>query len=146
MKITPKTDSEIKEMNLKPNGEYPFVVMEAKDAISKKGNEMINLKLSCYLPNGKFFIVWDYLLESFPKKLKHACDVCGLLDKYKSGILSADDFIGREGFCLIGSSKDDGFNPRNIVIDYIVKENSENKKEQKANGKATDDMEDFIPF
>jgi hypothetical protein len=146
MKITPKTEEEIIQMNLKPDGEYPFVILEGQDAVSKNGNEMIKLKLSCYLPNGKFFIVWDYLLESFPKKLKHACSACGLSDKYNSGVLSADDFIGREGFCMIGSRKSEGFDQQNVVSDYVVKNVSETKKEQKSDGKATDDMEDFIPF
>ena len=41
MRFTPKTEEQIHEENLFPEGEYDFQCIEANDAVSKSGNEMI---------------------------------------------------------------------------------------------------------
>jgi hypothetical protein len=43
VKITPKTEEQIKMERLLPAGDYPFQVLSAEDKRSKNGNDMIAL-------------------------------------------------------------------------------------------------------
>ena len=71
MNFTPKSEKELSEENLFPAGIYPFEILEATDKTSKKGNDMIELKLRVF-HGERHQIVNDYLLESIGYKLRHA--------------------------------------------------------------------------
>lgn len=131
MKFTPKTEKEIREDGLMPEGEYPFVISNAEDKISKSGDEMIKLLIRVFNPDGSFNLVNDYLLESVAFKLRHACEACGLLDKYESGSLLAADFIGKKGMLKLSIRKDTTgqYGDQNKVKDYIVTKDGEEKKQ-----------------
>lgn len=126
MQFKAKTEKEINEENNIPNGDYPFEVLNAINDKSKKGNDMIVLTLRVFVGESSRQIM-DYLLESMPGKLFHFCSYTGLATQYNAGTLTAEDCLGKSGFCTIGTQKgkmkDDGsgeyWPDRSTVKDYI---------------------------
>lgn len=148
MKITPKSEEEIKAAYLLPEGEYPFEISGAEDSVSKSGNEMIKMTVRVFKPDGNFNLVTDYLLPSMEYKLRHACDACGLLDKYESGVLSAEDFVGKQGMLKLSVRKSEQYGDQNQVKDYIPSKDGDKKPLPKKDVKGTvaEDISDDIPF
>lgn len=149
MKFTPKSEREIAEANLLPEGVYDFEVTEAEDRVSQSGNEMIFLRLRCFSEDGRNRLVDDYLLEKIEYKLRHAAEAMGLLDKYESGYLAAEDFLGRGGKVKIIIQKDKAgqYADKNAVRDYVTEGDIPAHVASKANGQAPqDDLSDEIPF
>jgi len=63
------------------------------------------------------------VLPKRAEKFKHCCAACGLLDKYETGILTDDDFVGKRGRLRLGVEKprkDSDFGPRNVILDYLA--------------------------
>ncbi len=152
MQFKPKTEKELAEAGLLQPGKYPFEVIEAKDTISKaSGNDMIALKLRVF-DGARQQIINDYLLESVAHKLRHACDVMGLLEDYNSGELKADSLVGKSGWVKIAIKKDKTgqYNDSNEVKDYVAEkdEKAESHIKAKSNGYApqVDADGDDIPF
>lgn len=152
MKFTPKSDKELAEERLMPEGEYGFEISGGEDKTSKAGNDMIELTVRVFKPDGSFNLVTDYLMEAILYKVSHASKACGLEDKYLAGSLSGSDFIGKTGMLKLGIQKDkDGTYPdKNVVKDYVVPKDGEEaavpKGSNAAAGKKVDDLEDEIPF
>lgn len=154
MRFTAKSDKEISEMNLIPEGEYPFEISSGADKISKSGNEMIELWVRVYKPDGKFIQVADYLLESMAYKLRHAAEACDLLAKYEAGVILGSDFVGKTGMLKLGITKDKNgqYPDKNGIKDYIVPKEGDEKvtvpKDAISNSiKPDDDMlADDLPF
>lgn len=126
MRTEPKTDKEILEANLMPDGVYPFEVVAANDAVSKSGNEMIVLKLRIVDQQNVAHVLTDYLLASMAFKLKHFAYYHGMSEKYEADNLLAQDCFGVTGFVEITSDKEpkpkgDGtFYPlKSFVKDYV---------------------------
>lgn len=145
MKFQPKTEKEIAEENLLPVGTYSFQVIDAKDAVSRSGNDMIVLKNQIFKEDGSpSLMVDDYLLPTIAYKLRHAADASGLLTEYEAGELRAQDFIGRSGQLKLRIQKDkEGKYPdKNVVGDY-VKKSAENNNEPPADHPVNDPD---IPF
>lgn len=136
MKFQPKTEKEISEERLLPEGQYGFEVSTAEDKISKAGNEMLEVTLKVFKSDGGFILVTDYLMESIAYKLRHAADACGLLHEYDSGVLVADNFVGKTGELKLKIQKDKNgvYADKNVVADYIK------------SGVAKADDGDLIPF
>ena len=122
MRFQPKTEHEIAMANIWPDGDYDFSCVEANDRISKKGSEMIEVKLRVFSSNGNESVVFDFLLEAMAHKLRHFCESTGLLSVYDRGDLTASDCIGRNGICRLGSETGGKYRPKNVVTDYIVKQ------------------------
>src|ERR1700743_397792 len=97
MKFTPKTDDQIVEDSLWPEGEYDFEVAYAEDKVSKNDNEMIALKIFVYNGAAESRSVFDYFLESMAFKLRHPAYACGLGQEYEGGSLTAENFSGKSG-------------------------------------------------
>ena len=151
MKFTAKTDKEIAEEKLLPEGEYGFEISGGEDTTSKAGNDMIKLTVRVFKDDGKFLLVDDYLLESMMYKIKHACDACGLQEQYESGNLFGSDFIGKTGMLKLKIQRDTTGNypDRNSIVDYIVPKDGEESVKPKgsnAAAEAGDGLEDEIPF
>lgn len=126
MRFVPKTEEEVSNFTV-PEGVYDFEIVNAIDTVSKSsGNDMIKLMINFYDNEGKLKSIDDYLLESMAYKLRHAAEACGLLKKYESGELEAEDFVGKTGkFKLViskGRPKPDGgvYPDKNDVKDYII--------------------------
>ena len=129
MKFTAKTDEEIKsEDKYAPfeAGEYFFEVLEAEDAVSSNGNDMIKINIKVF-DNGteRTTRIYDYLLEAMLFKVKHFCDSTGLTKQYEAGELSSDLLVGQTGKVqlIIDTYKKDGEEKTtNKVKDYVVSE------------------------
>lgn len=148
MKFQPKTDKEISEANLWPDGNYSFEIIEGVDKQSKSGNDMIELKVKVYNNEGGYIFVNDYLLERIAYKLRHAAVACELTEQYEAGSLVGMDFVGKCGTLKlkIQKSKDPAYADKNVVGDYVVKKDGEEDVHVATvtNGVAIKD--DSIPF
>jgi len=117
MKVTPKSDSELQEMNCFPEGVYDFEVVDASERISKAGNEMIEVQLRVF--NGEHKILLrDWLLDKMPHKVKRFAETTGQIDAYNAGVLDADAFIGRGGRVRVVIEDDANYGKQNRVKDY----------------------------
>jgi hypothetical protein len=121
MNFQPKTEKEIADGKLLPRGEYDFEIADAWEKKSAAGNEMIELKVQVSNDKGLSRTLSDYLLEKRAGKLRNCSNACGLLDKYESGLLSNDDFVGKRGRLKLGVEKDRAgkYPPKNIIVDYL---------------------------
>ena len=138
MNWKPKTEDELYEDQLCPNGMHPFTVLEGGSAMSKSGKSMIRLKLNIHTEQGDFH-VYDYISPDWMEhKFKHFFYAVGLVDVYEAGALGETPLYERQGWCEIGRQKSkDGFPPKSVVTDYIV----QNKEASKPAGN-----EDDVPF
>lgn len=145
MKFQPKSEEEVKKNKLMEEGDYDFIVVNAENVISKAGNEMIKLKLNVWDKQGKEKCVFDYLLESMDYKLRHFCEITGLIDTYNSGDVDAMDCLNKSGkahiIIDIGKEKPGGgfYDDRNAIKDYVKSEIKQTKKDDKFES-------DDIPF
>jgi hypothetical protein len=120
MNFKPHTEQEIADGKLWAKGVYPFEILDAFEKTSKAGHPMIELKIRIASDKGSR-IIPDYLLEQTPEKLRHACAACGLLEKYETGCLSNDDFVGKQGRLKLSVEKArNGYPAKNVVADYQV--------------------------
>ena len=122
MNFKPQTEQEIIESKLWPKAEYDFEIVDAFDKNSKtSGKPMIELKLKLSRASGSTRIISDYLLSETPEKLLHVATALGLLDRYKTGSLSGDDFRGKRGKLKLGIDKDKKhiYPDKNVVTDYV---------------------------
>ena len=137
MNYTPKTENELKEMDLLPAGNYRFRVTEATDEVSKKGKEMIKLKLHVMDPEtNRQTFVFDYLMEAMAHKLRHFCEAVDMLEKYESGTLTPADCNGTEGELELIVEHKGHWPAKNAVKDYNIF--TEDKPEAKAAPKPTE--------
>lgn len=126
MQFKPKTEKELAEANMIPDGDYAFEVLNAVAKPSRAGNDMIELTLRIFVGESSRQLN-DYLMEKVAYKLFHFCAYTGLQKQYDAGTLTAEDCLGRSGFLSIGTQKgkpkDDGsgdvWPDRNSVKDYI---------------------------
>jgi hypothetical protein len=150
MNFQPKTEKELAEEFIIPEGEYDFEVVDAAPKKSKAGNDMIELKLKVFQNADRGIFVTDYLMEAVMFKLKHFCDEAGLQDIYENGSLTPQDCKGRGGVVQIFTQKDkDGKYPdKSAVKDYGPKKKKEEKKAEKAKPAPQADPEpsDDVPF
>ena len=154
MRFKPKTEQQIMDERLAPEGNYGFVVEKAEDTRSKSGNDMIKLELRVYRKDNSYFHVFDYLLEAMMFKLKHFCDATELSHKYEDGTLQARDCIGKRGYVkiIVQEDKTGQYEPKNAVKDYVTdKDNSKAAvNSAKPKGEEAPDTSDFddsdIPF
>ena len=119
MQFKPKSADDIKREGLIDTGVYDFEVTSAEDRKSKKGNDMIAIRISVYV-DGNARPMRDWLMESMAYKLRHFCEVTGLLAKYEAGTLTAQDCQGMAGKVRIGIKDDEQYGPQNNVKDYVV--------------------------
>jgi hypothetical protein len=145
MKYTPKTEDQLQEESLLPEGIYDFEVATTDDKPSKAGNDMITLKLLVFSDSGTRYIT-DYIAlgNTFgERKLRHAAVACGLHVEYDSGSLCADDFYGKTGKVLLKKqpAKDD-FPPKNSVADYQPRDDDAPAPTRPAR----DIIDDDLPF
>lgn len=120
MQFQPKTKQEIDDERLLPKGEYDFEIEDAEEKNSAKGNGMIQLTVRVSNGNGHSRKLTDYILPQKAEKLRNCCAACGVLDKYKSGTVSDDDFPGKCGRLTLKVEKKKGWPDRNVIADYLT--------------------------
>lgn len=118
MKFQPKSEEDLKRESLLAPGTYDFEILEAKEAVSKKGNDMIALKLRVFSNDQGERTVRDWLMPSMGFKLKHFSDTTGLSASYDAGTLSAEDCQGRTGKVILAIEDSEQYGPQNKVKDY----------------------------
>lgn len=122
MRFEPKTEEQIETEGLLAEGDYDFGVMTAEDKKSKKGSDMIALKLCVFSRDGDRH-VYDYLVPQMAFKLRHFCESTGLLAKYDRGEVAAEDCLRKNGICRIEiEPAKNGYPAKNTVADYVVKQ------------------------
>jgi len=124
MNFKPKSEQECGR--LLPEGIFDFEIMDAKEKVSKSGNDMIELKLAIWEGESISCYLFDYLLESVAYKLRHCAEACGLLEQYEAGTLQAGKLIGKTGRVKISIQKDktDQYPDKNNIKDYLTKDKS----------------------
>lgn len=147
MRYTAHTDEALNRMNLLTPGTYDFEVVETDDKPSKKGNDMVTLKLHVFESDGTPRIIFDYLVpEALPHKFKHACNACGLLAEYEAGTIEASSFMGRTGKAVIAIQPAQGqYLEKSIIKDY-VKRDSQPEGQPAPARKVAAELDDEIPF
>ncbi len=81
---------------------------------------MIEINVEITRKDGARKFVRDWLLPQRPMKLLRACMACGVENKYRDGVLSDDDLLGKRGRLKLGIERASGEYPRrNVVVDYL---------------------------
>jgi hypothetical protein len=145
MKVNPISEADAMPPGLWKRGIYEFEVVEAKEKLSKAGNEMIEALVKVYDKEGKWQNIFDYLVSSdgMAYKVRHFAAACGMLVAYEKGELRADDFVGKTGRCQVGIQKDKNgqYPDKNTISDYLP------AGTQKLIASVdTKDIDDEIPF
>lgn len=122
MIFEPKTEKQLAESRVLHAGVYQFEILEAWEKTSAAGNPMIELKVQVTNGNGISRTLADYLLPKGirAEKLLHCCVACGLRERYDSGSVSHDDFVGKRGRLRLGIEKKKGYPERNVIEDYLA--------------------------
>lgn len=120
MRVTPKTDDELNPVL--PPGDYDAEVVKAEQKESKKGNDMIAIKLRVFHDGGTI-IVDDWLLDNVPAKLKRFCESAGLIDEYEAGELTAESCHERSVRVKLKIDRDETgqYGDKNAVAGYVAK-------------------------
>jgi hypothetical protein len=122
MNFKPQSEQEIADLKLFRAGTYDFEVLSAEDKLSRSsGKPMIELRLKVTGADGTARIVPDYLLAGTPQKLHSAAKAFGLIEKYHTGSLSAEDFQGQKGRLKLRIEKDrfGNYPDKNVVAEYV---------------------------
>lgn len=140
MKFTPKTEEELNKL-LDP-GFWDWECIQAEEKTSKAGNQMLHLINKCWDKNGRSALVHDYILDSFDWKIRNFAYAGGLDKRYEMGEIDAHICVGASGKCkgAIEKDKTGQYGDKNKIVDYIISDNLEPKKETPA------DLDDEIPF
>ena len=131
MKFQPysREEAEKKRSTLMPEGRYNARIVTAEEKVSNSGNDMIELEVEVYGPEGKV-IIRDWLLNTdrMAWKLQHFAEACKLEKKYERGELTADDCEGQS--CAVEvtvetqkpTAKYPNPRPQNRITDYMAQE------------------------
>lgn len=129
LEFEPKTEAQIIEGGLMPDGVYDFEIM-GTGIHTKQGDDgsiktSIKLSINVYDLDGKTRGQTVYLTPSYMKLLAHACDACKVTDKYETGKLRHDDFSNKTGKLRIGRQIDKRDNTlRNVVSDFLKRDDA----------------------
>jgi len=123
MRFTPKTEEQLKqEMGMLAEGEADFEILDAIDAVSKKGSPMLKLNLQIWDKTGRQGRLFDYIVESFHWKLIHLLKAIGKHELYESGLVNPIDIIGCSGKLEIAIKKSEQYGDKPTVKDYISRD------------------------
>ena len=91
-----------------PDGEYPFVVLEASDSVSKKGNPMIVALLGFDVGLDRAMQITEWLTPAFMSKLREFCRCVG--HDFSTGEMEGSQIVNRSGVAQLvrGEAKKDG--------------------------------------
>ena len=148
MRVQPRTEKEIAEANLWPAGVYNFEIIEADEAASKKGNDMIAMRVRLFREDGTTQTVNDYLVDTLSTayKVRHCAAASGLIVQYEKGELLARDMIGKTGRCKVSVQKDTSgqYPDKNSITDYVKA--PEGLAGRVNTAPPPNDLDDEIPF
>jgi hypothetical protein len=104
---------------LLPEGQYEAVVKRAEEKVSKSGNPMIELIVTCFTVTGAKVDVFDYLLstDDWAWKVRHFCESAGL--EWAGGSLNDHQCVDRNVRVNLSIKKQAGYPDKNSVADYL---------------------------
>ena len=148
MRVNPKSEEEIARAGLLPAGEYGFEIVEAEDKVSKAGNEMVELKVKLFGPDGDA-TVFDYLIDGGRSafKVRHFAESTGMIGQYERGDMPAHLMVGKTGRCKVAITKDKNgqYPDKNGIADYIKATGAPVQSRRPASP-PKQDLDDDIPF
>lgn len=123
MDYKPRTEREIKDSMVLSPGEYDFEIETAVEKTSKKGNDMIEMQVRIFCPDGTTRLLRDWLVaggDLGELKINHFVHATGLQDCYFAGNFSALDCEGACGRLRLTITSSEQYGDQNSVKDYIV--------------------------
>lgn len=117
MKINFEQTDQNQTVNLPKAGTYNFTVIRAKEMVSKRGNEMLEIYLK--LREFDMGFVIDYLPENHPTKLKSFLGAIGASHLLAKEELAPEDIINYEGKAEI-VIEDNNYGKRAVVTKYVI--------------------------
>ena len=155
MQFKPKSENEIKAMQLWPAGEYDFEVIKAEPASSgpnskAPGTPFIKLELHLFNEHGHVRKQRAILHPAMEVQLRHFCEETGKIDLYDAGTLEAHDCLGAVGKLKLKQKDDEQYGPKNEVADWGAKKkkavNLDERPKMKPATKQDPCPDDSMPF
>lgn len=150
MKFEPKTEAQLEELDLLPDGIYEFSVYSAEDKLSKSGFPMIQLKLEIYGNMLGTKYIFDYLVSSnhpiTQKRIRHFCYATGLADLYELGEINSHHLMSKSGKLILGIEDSEKFGKKNRVIDYLDSSKADSLSFNKQDSNEKSLIDDDLPF
>ena len=151
MKFDPSVDVDEGrgEFSLLPKGDYDAVVTSATDKTSKSGNEMIELGVQVFAPDGSERYIWTYLvaIPSMQWKTKRFAESAGLSSKYETGELAAADCEGCNCRVAVDIEKDKSgkFPDKNTIKDFSASTDSAAGRDAESQQPSREDSHKAVP-
>lgn len=103
-----------------PPGVVDFKINQAAETLSKKGVPMFRFVINLRDAQGREGVIYEYLLheDMWIPKLRRFARAVGLLEKFETGTMDAEDFLYKEGSCRV-DEKEDSFGKVNNIVKYI---------------------------
>lgn len=139
MEFTPKTEEEIMELSLPPEGKYFYRTKPSTEQrIDKNGNEYFLIKLVIEKDDpefkGKRYFINDFLYFEgrFLAKTKHYCESNGMKEFYDKGNIPIEELDYRSGKLILEHRINKNYGEKQAFVkDYVKSEktNEDFKKE-----------------
>src|SRR6478609_5328631 len=135
MQFTPRTEKELKEQMLWPEGEYDFEITKSEQAVSgpqskNPGTPYIKLVARIFNQDGQERMQNAILHPNMEWQLRSFCYEVGLDEKYVTGTLSPEDCEGKQGKLQLKIEEAKGdFPAKNAVKQWGVKADKKPKTE-----------------
>jgi hypothetical protein len=146
MKFDPNKASE--PVPPKP-GTYHFIVTDAMEGISKKGDDYIKVELKVAVADRETRMkINDWLISSpaLLYKIKQFAISVGLEDQFNSGTMNASDCVGKEGFAHFDFGKPNDSGRRFLEVKNYVLPTDEQRAAAYAEPNEKEPADDEIPF
>ena len=103
------------------DGVCDFNVLNAEQATSKSGNDMIKIKVRVTNERGLSAIVYDYLVGTINMqwKIEQFCKAVNHPEQWEQDVITPDFCVGKKGKCSVKIERNQhGENPK--ITSYIV--------------------------
>lgn len=121
-------------------GIYDATCIGAEEKTSKTNLPMLKVQLRVYNDAGGTLMIDDYLLPTHPTvsyRFKHFCEAAGLDAEYQSGTITADTCLNRDVKVKLGIEKQEGYDERSKVADYLTAAKAQEAKDKASKPKAS---------
>ena len=158
-RIEPIDETEYKLRGLWPAGWYAAQIGDAADScvekLSKSDNVMFETDILVFDETGKMKKVKTYIMASGKAawQMRSAAEAFGVLEQYKAGTLTENDFKGRTGFVKLAIQEENGnFPAKNVIGEFKsqvpgkVTAADLPKIEPQTGAETAADLDDSIPF
>jgi len=123
MRFVPKTDAELELDGLLPDDTYEAEVIQCAEKVSKKGQDMLAIKLNVLDGEGRGHHVYDYVSPHFfPQKFKAFFESMGQLPMYESGVIDPELILGQYVTAIIVTEQGGDYPAKNVCKDYLTAE------------------------